>query len=43
MSQNEINSIVTTSSGMFGGLGKAFSAHLVLAHITFQGALDVAV
>jgi hypothetical protein len=41
MPQNQLNSIVATASGLFGGLGKALTAHLVLASITFQGIIEV--
>lgn len=42
MGQNQFNSIVATTSGMFGGLSKALSSHLVLVNITFQGIIEVA-
>lgn len=41
MPQNQINSIVATTSGLCGGLGKALTAHLVLTNITFQGIIEV--
>ena len=41
MPQNPLNSIVATTSGLCGGLGKALSAHLVLTNITFNGTLEV--
>lgn len=43
MAQNQINSIVATTSGLFGGLGKAVSSHLVLGSITLQGITEVAI
>ena len=43
MAQNEVNSIVTTTSGIFGGLGKVLFAHVFLAAITIQTLMDVAV
>ena len=42
MPQNQVNSIVVTTSGLCGGLGKALTAHLVLANITIHGTFDVA-
>ena len=42
MPQNQLNSIVVTTSGLCGGLGKALTAHLVLANITIHGTFDVA-
>ena len=42
MPQNQVNSIVVTTSGLCGGLGKALTAHLVLANITIHGTIDVA-
>lgn len=42
MPENHINSVVATTSGLCGGLGKALTAHLVLANITFQGIIEVA-
>ena len=42
MPQNQLNSVVVTTSGLCGGLGKALTAHLVLANITFHGTIDVA-
>jgi hypothetical protein len=42
MPDNQINSVVATTSGLCGGLGKALTAHLVLDNITFQGILEVA-
>lgn len=42
MSQNITNSIVSTTSGVFGGVGKALSSHLTLANITLDGVADVA-
>lgn len=41
-SQFQINSIVATTSGICGGVGKAISAKLILANITFTGTVDVA-
>ena len=43
MAQNQINLIVTTTSAVCGGLGKAVTAHLVLLNITIQGMIEVAV
>jgi len=43
MAQNEVNSIITTSSGIFGGLSKAFSAHIFIMAITLQSLLEVVV
>lgn len=41
MTQNEQNSIVTTASGVFGGVGKAVSAHLT--GVSLDGMLEVAI
>ncbi len=41
-SQIQINSLVATTSGICGGVGKAISAKLILANITFIGIIDVA-
>ena len=41
MPQSQLNSLVVTSSGIFGGLTKALSANIVLLNITFQGILQV--
>lgn len=43
MAQNQINSVVATTSGICGGVGKALSANLILLNITFQSILEVAV
>lgn len=43
MAQNQINSVVATTSGICGGVGKAISANLILLNITFQSLLEVAV
>jgi hypothetical protein len=40
--QIQINSLVATTSGICGGVGKAISAKLILANITFTGIIDVA-
>ncbi|MBN1968523.1 MAG: hypothetical protein JW870_04070 [Candidatus Delongbacteria bacterium] len=40
--QIQINSLVATTSGICGGVGKAISANLILANITFTGIIDVA-
>ena len=42
MPQIQINSLVATTSGICGGVGKAISAKLILANITFTGMIDVA-
>lgn len=42
MSQNDQYSIVSTASGIFGGVGKALSSHHTLCNITFEGLTDVA-
>jgi len=42
MSQNDTNSIVSTASGIFGGVSKALSSHQTLANITLDGVADVA-
>ena len=40
--QIQINSLVATTSGICGGVGKAISAKLILANITLTGVIDVA-
>jgi len=40
--QFQINSLIATTSGICGGVGKAISAKLILANITFSGMIDVA-
>jgi hypothetical protein len=42
MPENHLNSVVATTSGLCGGLGKALTAHLVITNITFQGIIEVA-
>jgi len=42
MSQNETNSIVSTASGMAGGMGKALSLNPLFATISMQAILEVA-
>lgn len=42
MSINDQNSIVSTASGIFGGVTKALSSHQTLANITLDGVADVA-
>lgn len=42
MPENQINSVIATTSGLCGGLGKALTAHMVLTNITFQGIIEVA-
>jgi len=42
MSQNETNSIVSTASGMAGGMGKALSFNPIFATISMQAILEVA-
>jgi len=43
MSQNSQNSIITTTSGILGGVGKAFlSNQLTIASISIQATLEVA-
>jgi hypothetical protein len=41
MPENHLNSVVATTSGLCGGLGKALTAHLVITNITFQGIIEV--
>lgn len=43
MAQNQINAIVTTSSGVFGGVSKVVSGNLLVNAITFQSLLEVSV
>jgi hypothetical protein len=40
--QIQINSLVATTSGICGGVGKAISDKLILANITFTRMIDVA-
>jgi len=42
MSQNNTNSIISTASAVFGGVGKALFSHQTLANITLTGVADVA-
>ncbi len=42
MPQNHLNSIITTTSGVCGGLSKALTSHLILYNITLQGIIEVA-
>ena len=43
MAQNEVNSIVATTSGIFGGLSKAILLKVVITTISFQTIFEVAV
>ena len=43
MAQNQVNSIITTTSGIFGGMSKAFTAHIFIMAITLQSLLEVVV
>ena len=43
MPQNQLNSVVATTSGLFGGLSKALTTHLFFTNITFQGIVEVAI
>jgi hypothetical protein len=43
MPQNQLNSVVAITSGLFGGLSKALTAHLFFTNITFQGIVEVAI
>ena len=43
MAQNQINTIVSTTSGVFGGMGKAFTGNLILNAITFNSLTEVTV
>ena len=40
--QIQINSLVATTSGICGGVGKAISAKFILSNITLIGVIDVA-
>ena len=42
MSLSEQNSIITTVSGVFGGVGKAITSLQILTSITLQGISEVA-
>ena len=42
MSLSNQNSIITTVSGVFGGVGKAITSFQVLANISLQGIYEVA-
>ena len=43
MSQNSQNSIITTTSGLLGGVGKVlFSNNIIIADISWKGTLEVA-
>jgi len=43
MAQNQINSIVVTTSGIFGGLSKAILLKVVITAISLQTLFEVAV
>lgn len=43
MAQNQINAIVSTSSGVFGGTAKAILGNILLTSITFQSLIEVSV
>jgi len=43
MAQNQVNSIVATTSGIFGGLSKAILLKVVISAITLQTIYEVAV
>jgi len=43
MAQNQVNSIVATTSGIFGGLSKAILLKVVITTITLQTVFEVAV
>ncbi|MFN8208098.1 MAG: hypothetical protein U0T82_11910 [Bacteroidales bacterium] len=43
MSSPQINSFIATTSGLCGGLGKAFTANLILTKISLPGILEVGV
>jgi hypothetical protein len=43
MAQNQVNSIVATTSGIFGGLSKAILLKVVISAITLQTIFEVAV
>ena len=42
MSHNDQNSVITTFSGIFGGVGKALSNYHVFANISMKGVFEVA-
>lgn len=42
LGQNTGLSVMTTASGMVGGVSKAVSAHLTIASISLGGVIDVA-
>jgi hypothetical protein len=42
MPQNQLNSVIVTASGVFGGVGKAISSHFVLINITIHGTVELA-
>jgi len=43
MAQNQVNSIVATTSGIFGGLSKAILLKVVITTISLQTIFEVAV
>ena len=43
MAQNQVNSIVATTSGIFGGLSKAILLKVVITAISLQTIFEVAV
>lgn len=42
MSQNDQNSIITTVSGICGGMGKVISNSVIIANVTLGGIAEVA-
>ena len=43
MAQNQVNSIVATTSGIFGGLSKAIFLKVVITAISLQTIFEVAI
>ena len=43
MAQNQVNSIVATTSGIFGGLSKAILLKVVITTISLQTIFEVAI
>ncbi len=43
MAQNQVNAIVSTTSGVFGGVGKVITCNIMLNTISLQSLLEVSV
>ncbi|MFN8208748.1 MAG: hypothetical protein U0T82_15265 [Bacteroidales bacterium] len=43
MSSPQINSFIATTSGLCGGLGKAYTANIILANLSLLGIIDIVI